>query len=135
MTIDEINEIDEFFHNRIAILRGAGLVVEYRKFENPESEDMPFIGIYYLGTSISNSDNDILAEQFTRFCEDKAHNKIVTGGESNLLNEEYFQKEGRSNNTTQSKNIFIYPLQNKITEMLEQLSSEDSSKNQNWRPY
>lgn len=130
LNIDEINEIDEFYHNRIAILRGAGLVIEYRKFENPESEDMPFIGIYYLGTSISNSENDVLAEKFTRFCEDKAHNKIVTGGESNLLNEEYFQKEGRSNNTIQYlKNIFIDPLQNKIIEMLEQTSSEDSSKN------
>tara|TARA_B100001093_G_scaffold62671_1_gene52655 strand:+ start:9110 stop:11191 length:2082 start_codon:yes stop_codon:yes gene_type:complete len=130
LTDDEKNDIDEFFHNRIAIVRSAGLIIEYRKLENPESEDMPFVGIYYLGTSISNSNEDVLAEEFTRFCEDKAHNTIITGGEANLLNEEYFQKEGKTNNRLEwLRHMFIDPLQSKITEMLEKPSDDDSSKN------
>lgn len=125
---EELAEIDPFYQNKIAFIRGAGLVIEYRDIMNPD-EELPLIGVYYLGSSLSNDSESIMAEEFTRLCEDRAHNTVITDNKINLLIEEYFKYERRAVTENYLKGVFIEPLQTKISELLEKESSEETTKN------
>lgn len=95
---EENHEIPEKYANKIAIMRSPGLIIEYKSIEHGNSQKVIY-GILYLGTSLLSNQENIWAEEYYRYCEDKAHNSIFTNSENNLLNKAYYPSIEMFSNT------------------------------------
>ncbi len=84
---EERTRLDDYI-NRVALIRNSGIVVKYQKVD-PGKEAVSFFGVFLTGTSLNNSVNDVLTEEFLRATENPAHNDWVTTPDQNKL-ETYF---------------------------------------------
>ena len=76
------------FINRVALIRNSGIVVKYEKVE-PGKDAVTFFGILLTGTSSTNTQTDIITDEFLRATENPAHNDWATDPDQNKL-ETYF---------------------------------------------
>jgi hypothetical protein len=60
--------------NRVAFMRGTGMVVEYRTMDNVRVGARPFHAAVYCGTAADHGPTDAQAEEFLRLAEPPAHN-------------------------------------------------------------
>ena len=95
---EEDHEIPDKFANKIAIMRSPGLIIEYKPLEHGNSQKIIY-GVLYLGTALMSNQENIWAEEYYRYCEDKAHNSIFTKSEENLLNKAYYPSIDMFSNT------------------------------------
>ncbi len=123
---EEKTEIPDKYLNKIALVRGAGLVVEYRNIKNFPLEEVSFIGVNFVGCSLQNQEEDIIGEEYIRLSENKAHNTYITHSKDNLLKQSYYPDPRKQDNTVNwSENKLVRPLYEKINNFF--IKSEDDN--------
>jgi hypothetical protein len=97
--------------NRIALVRGAGMVVQYRRPTRLPLDEQPFYGVLRAGLAAGDSEPDIAVERFLRAAEPPSHNDWMA---SDRVQDEY--KRGA---VTRLKN-FWKDLDNAVVELCEE---------------
>lgn len=65
--------------NRVALMRGAGMVIEYKRPARSPAEAIPYHAVLSGGLANGNSDTDHTMERFLRAAEPPSHNQWMPG--------------------------------------------------------